>query len=126
MRYVPGSSDEHTNALESFQREQGVCRDYAHIGIALTRSLDIPARMVVGYLHGLIPMDLHAWFEAYVGGRWYTFDGTQGMPRGNRIIIGFGRDAADVALTANYGPPGDLRDEGHRRNGRPRRSVTVT
>jgi transglutaminase-like putative cysteine protease len=104
MRYTPGASDEHTDALQSFQQEKGVCRDYAHIGIALTRALEIPARMVVGYLHGLIPMDLHAWFEAYVGGRWYTFDGTQGMPRGNRIAIGFGRDAADVALTSNYGP----------------------
>jgi transglutaminase-like putative cysteine protease len=59
--------------------------------------------MVVGYLYQIEPMDLHAWFEAYIGGRWFTFDGTQNIPRGNRISIGYGRDAADVALTSNYG-----------------------
>jgi transglutaminase-like putative cysteine protease len=80
-----------------------VCRDYAHLGIALARSLNIPARMVVGYLYGLEPMDLHAWFEAFVGGRWFTFDGVQKQAHGNRIMIGYGRDAADVALTSNYG-----------------------
>jgi transglutaminase-like putative cysteine protease len=65
-------------------------------GIALCRALRIPARMVVGYLHLLDPMDLHAWFEAFLGGRWYTFDATQKQPRGNRIVIAYGRDAADV------------------------------
>ena len=60
--------------------------------------------MVVGYLHGLEPMDLHAWFEAYVGGRWYTFDATQAEPRGGRIVVAYGRDAADVAFISNYGP----------------------
>ena len=103
MRYVSGSSHASTSAIETSESHEGVCRDYAHLGIALTRSLNIPARMVVGYLQGLEPMDLHAWFEAFAGGRWYTFDGTQGQPRGNRITIGYGRDAADVALTSNYG-----------------------
>jgi transglutaminase-like putative cysteine protease len=103
MSYVSGSSDASTSAVDTANSRKGVCRDYAHLGIALTRSLNIPARMVVGYLHGLVPMDLHAWFEAFVGGRWFTFDGTQGQPRGNRITIGYGRDAADVALTSNYG-----------------------
>jgi transglutaminase-like putative cysteine protease len=60
--------------------------------------------MVVGYLYDLKPMDLHAWFEAYVGDRWYTFDATQAEPRGDRIIIAYGRDAADVALATQYGP----------------------
>jgi transglutaminase-like putative cysteine protease len=103
LSYVSGSSNASTSAVETEQSRKGVCRDYAHLGIALTRSLNIPARMVVGYLYQLEPMDLHAWFEAFVGGRWYTFDGTQKTPRGNRITIGYGRDAADVALTSNYG-----------------------
>ena len=103
LEYVRGSSDASTSAVDTAQSKTGVCRDYAHLGIALTRSLNIPARMVVGYLHGLEPMDLHAWFEAFVGGQWFTFDGTQHSPRGNRITIGYGRDAADVALTSNYG-----------------------
>jgi transglutaminase-like putative cysteine protease len=103
MKYVRGSSDARTSAVETAKAKTGVCRDYAHLGIALTRSLNIPARMVVGYLYRLEPMDLHAWFEAFVGGQWFTFDGTQGTPRGNRIAIGYGRDAADVALTSNYG-----------------------
>ena len=103
MKYVRGSSNASTSALETAKFKTGVCRDYAHVGIALTRSLNIPARMVVGFLHGLEPMDLHAWFEAFVGGRWFTFDGMLKQPRGNRITIGYGRDAADVALTSNYG-----------------------
>lgn len=63
----------------------------------------IPARMVSGYLYQLDPMDLHAWFEAFVGGRWYTFDATQNQPRGNRIILAYGRDAADIAQLSEYG-----------------------
>jgi len=103
MKYIRGASNARTSAVDTAEAKSGVCRDYAHLGIALTRSLNIPARMVVGYLYQLEPMDLHAWFEAYVGGRWYTFDGTQAEARGNRIMIGYGRDAADVALTSNYG-----------------------
>lgn len=104
MKYVVGSSNASTSALDTWNQKSGVCRDYAHLGIALSRSLNIPARMVVGYLYQLDPMDLHAWFEAYIGGQWFTFDGTQGSPRGNRIVVGYGRDAADVALTSSYGP----------------------
>jgi transglutaminase-like putative cysteine protease len=102
MKAVRGSSNASTSALDTAKSRTGVCRDYSHLGIALTRSLNIPARMVVGYLYQLDPMDLHAWFEAYVGGRWFTFDGMEKEPRGNRIMIGYGRDAADVALTSNY------------------------
>ncbi len=96
MQYVRGSSNASTSAVDTAKAKAGVCRDYAHLGIALTRSLNIPARMVVGYLYQLEPMDLHAWFEAYVGGQWFTFDGVQKQPCGNRITIGYGRDAADA------------------------------
>jgi transglutaminase-like putative cysteine protease len=104
VTYAYGTSDTSTSALETLAHRVGVCRDFAHLGMALCRSLNIPARMVVGYLHQLKPMDLHAWFEAYVGDRWYTFDATQPESRGNRITIAHGRDAADVALATQFGP----------------------
>ena len=75
----------------------------AHLGIACCRALSIPARMVVGYLENLQPMDMHAWFEAYVGGRWYTFDPTQSDMLGGRIAVAYGRDAADVAIYTQFG-----------------------
>jgi transglutaminase-like putative cysteine protease len=104
VQYRYGASDASTSALETADKRSGVCRDFAHLGMALCRSLSIPARMVVGYLYQLDPMDLHAWFEAFVGGRWYTFDATQEAPRGGRIVIAYGRDAADVALVTQFGP----------------------
>ncbi|MGB5455925.1 MAG: transglutaminase family protein, partial [Gammaproteobacteria bacterium] len=105
ISYLPGSSDLAVTAGEVNSRQYGVCRDLAHIAIALCRSLSIPARMVVGYLDGLEPMDLHAWFEAYVGGRWYTFDATQAELHGGYVAVGYGRDAADVAIYNQFGPP---------------------
>ncbi|MGG6294038.1 transglutaminase domain-containing protein [Leptolyngbya sp. AN02str] len=104
VRYEYGTSDASTSAADTAESQVGVCRDFTHLGIALCRSLNIPARMVVGYLYQLEPMDLHAWFEAFVGDRWYTFDATQPEPRGNRIAIAYGRDAADVALATQFGP----------------------
>lgn len=104
IHYEPGSSNIPVSAVEVNMRQRGVCRDLTHLGMALCRSLSIPARMVVGYLHGLDPMDLHAWFEAYVGGRWYTFDATQDELRGGYVTIGYGRDAADVAMYNQFGP----------------------
>ena len=103
LAYRYGVSSASTDALDTLEHGAGVCRDFAHVGIALCRSLQIPARMVVGYLHGLVPMDLHAWFEAFVGGRWYTFDATQVRPRGGRIVLAYGHDAADVAFISDYG-----------------------
>lgn len=103
IKYQYGVSNAATDALDTLNDGAGVCRDFAHIGITLCRSLRIPARMVVGYLYRLDPMDLHAWFEAFVGGRWYTFDATQDQPRGGRIVMAYGRDAADVAFISNYG-----------------------
>jgi transglutaminase-like putative cysteine protease len=104
IRYEPSNSDIHVSAIEVNARQWGVCRDLSHVGIALCRSLSIPARMVVGYLYGLQPMDLHAWFEAYVGGRWYSFDATQANTTGGYVAIGYGRDAADVAVYNQFGP----------------------
>jgi len=104
IQYRHGSSDASTDAADTLDRRSGVCRDFAHVGMSLCRALVIPARMVVGYLHRLEPMDLHAWFEAFVGGRWYTFDATQTRPRGGRVVLAYGRDAADVAFISNYAP----------------------
>lgn len=104
VRFNSASIYDHMSATDVNQRREGVCRDLAHLGIALCRGLCIPARMVVGYLHGLEPMDLHAWFEAYVGGRWYTFDATQDAPRGGRVTVAYGHDAANVAIFSQFGP----------------------
>lgn len=103
VTYCYGTSSSATSAAETAATQTGVCRDFAHLGIALCRSLNIPARMVVGYLHDLKPMDLHAWFEAFVGDQWYTIDPTQSEPKGNRIAIAYGRDAADVAFVTQFG-----------------------
>lgn len=104
IRFNPDSIHFQLSAVEVNQQQEGVCRELAHLGIALCRSLCIPARMAVGYLYGLKPMDFHAWFEAYVGGRWYTFDPTQSRPKGGRVTIAYGRDAADVAVFTQFGP----------------------
>jgi transglutaminase-like putative cysteine protease len=108
LQYAPGSGQDIISACEVNQKSLAVCRDMAHLGIACCRALSIPARMVVGYLEGLKPMDLHAWFEAYVGGRWYTFDPTCTSQQGGRIAIAYGRDAADVAIYTQFGNPVDL------------------
>jgi transglutaminase-like putative cysteine protease len=104
IAYEPGASNASTSAIDTMQARRGVCRDMAHLGIALTRALDIPARMVVGYAHGLEPMDLHAWFEAYIGEQWYTFDPKEPQTSAGRIVIAYGRDAADVAMVTQFGP----------------------
>ena len=103
IRYEYGHSNASTSAQDTSQSRIGVCRDFSHLGVALCRSMNIPARFVVGYLYELKPMDLHAWFEAYLGGRWYAFDATQTEPRGNRVVLAYGRDAADVALATQFG-----------------------
>ena len=104
IRDRPGSSYKPLSAVEINLQQSGVCRDLAHLGIALCRSLCIPARLVVGYLYDLRPMELHAWFEAYVAGCWYTFDATQASKRGGYVALGYGRDAADVAVYNQFGP----------------------
>ncbi len=104
ITYKYGVSTGSTSAADTLRDRAGVCRDFSHVGLSLCRALRIPARMVVGYLYQLDPMDLHAWFEAFIDGRWFTFDATQKEPRGGRVAIAYGRDAADVALITNFGP----------------------
>lgn len=103
--YSPGTSAYPLSAVEVNLQGNGVCRDLAHLGIALCRSISIPSRLVVGFLYGLEPMDMHAWFEVYVGGQWRTFDPTDNAPRARRIAVAYGRDAADVAIYHQFGPP---------------------
>jgi transglutaminase-like putative cysteine protease len=103
IEYRYGVSTASTSAADTIRDGAGVCRDFSHIGLSLCRAIHVPARMVVGYLYRLDPMDLHAWFEAFIDGRWYTFDATQEEPRGGRIAIAYGRDAADVALITEFG-----------------------
>jgi transglutaminase-like putative cysteine protease len=103
VAYRYGVSEASSCALDTLECLAGVCRDFAHVGIALSRSLTMPARIVVGYLHELDPMDMHAWYEVFLGGRWYAFDATQAEPRGGRVVVAHGRDAADVAFLSDYG-----------------------
>jgi len=97
-------------AWEALHEGKGVCRDYAHLAIAFCRCMNIPARYCTGYLGDIgiprssAPMDFAAWFEAYIGGRWYTFDARNNMPRIGRVLIGRGRDATDVAISNTFGP----------------------
>jgi transglutaminase-like putative cysteine protease len=105
LRYLPESDPMPVSAAETLARGEGVCRDFAHLAIALCRSLSIPARIVVGYLQDLKPMDLHAWFEAFVGDRWYAFDPTRPQDNKARVILARGRDAADVPVFNLFGPP---------------------
>jgi transglutaminase-like putative cysteine protease len=98
------------SASEAYQEQRGVCRDYAHLAIAFCRALNIPARYCTGYLGdvGMAPPyppgDFAAWFEAYLGGQWHTFDPRNLVPRIGRVLIARGRDAADVAITTTFGP----------------------
>lgn len=97
-------------AVEAYQEGVGVCRDYAHLAIALCRALNIPARYCTGYLSDvgdappLPPGDFAAWFEAYLDGGWHVFDPRNNCPRIGRILIARGRDAADVAMVTTFGP----------------------
>jgi transglutaminase-like putative cysteine protease len=97
-------------AWEAFNECTGVCRDYAHLAVAFCRCLNIPARYCTGYLGdmGTLPPygvgDFAAWFEAYLGGSWYTFDARNNVPRIGRVLVARGRDASDVAIATTFGP----------------------
>jgi transglutaminase-like putative cysteine protease len=103
LKYEYGRSSSSTSAYDVSINRHGVCRDFTHLCLALCRAINIPARMVVGYLYDLKPMDLHAWFEAFVGDKWYAFDATQEHPKGGRVVIAYGRDANDVAFASQFG-----------------------
>ncbi|WP_165068461.1 transglutaminase-like domain-containing protein [Marisediminicola senii] len=102
LRYVPGSSQVTDGAANTLLARRGVCRDYAHLVIALLRALDIPARMAAVYAPGLSPMDFHAVCEAYVEGEWHVVDATALAPRQSLLRISTGRDAADIAFLTNH------------------------
>ncbi|KPQ31583.1 MAG: transglutaminase-like domain-containing protein [Phormidium sp.] len=104
VTYLSGSTDTQTSAFGTATERVGVCRDFAHLGIAFCRALNIPARFVTGYAYGLQPPDFHAYFEAYLGHAWYLFDPTRLVPRTGLIRIGTGRDAADVSFATLFGP----------------------
>lgn len=96
-------------ALDVYTERVGVCRDFQHLAITFCRALNIPARYTTGYLSDIgvpppySPMDFSAWFEAYLAGRWWTFDARHNRPRIGRILMATGRDAADVAITTSFG-----------------------
>jgi transglutaminase-like putative cysteine protease len=96
-------------AFDAYLERQGVCRDFQHLAITLCRCMHIPARYATGYLGDIgvpvcpSPMDFSAWFEVYLGGRWWTFDARHNQPRIGRVLIATGRDAADVAITTSFG-----------------------
>jgi transglutaminase-like putative cysteine protease len=104
-----GSSSPEYSALSILDRRVGVCRDFTHLAIALCRAVNIPARYVFGYLPDIgVPdlgaeMDFCAWMEVFLGGRWFTFDPRNNQPRIGRVVIGRGRDAADVAMVTSFG-----------------------
>jgi transglutaminase-like putative cysteine protease len=102
--YLPGSTSSNTSAFNTVSERAGVCRDFAHLGIAFCRALSIPARFVSGYAVGLNPPDFHAAFEAYLGDRWYLFDATRLVSLDQFVRVGTGHDAADVSFATIFGP----------------------
>jgi len=111
VRYDDSESTPLTTSLDVWERRAGVCRDFTQMAVTFCRSLNIPARYVFGYLPDIgvpppdTPMDFCAWFEAYLGDRWWTFDPRNNQRRSGRVVIGRGRDAVDVAMVTTYGSP---------------------
>ena len=109
-RIVANGIDERSNthifpcsAIDTVTERAGVCRDFAHLGIAFCRALNIPARFATGYAHQLVPQDFHAYFEGFLGGRWYAFDATRLAPQTGLIRIGSGPDAAQASFATIFG-----------------------
>ncbi|TXM92406.1 transglutaminase family protein [Methylobacterium sp. WL30] len=109
LRFDYQLADNTRTAHDGYVQRVGVCRDFAHLAIALCRCMNIPARYATGYLGDIgvpkdpAPMDFSAWFEIYLGDRWYTFDARHNTPRIARIVMARGRDATDCALTTSFG-----------------------
>ena len=110
LAYVPGSTGPTDGAVDAMLKRAGVCRDFAHLVIALLRALDIPARLAAVYAPGLHPMDFHAVAEAAVGDSWRVVDATLLAPRSSLVRIATGRDSADTAFLSTYGGQADLLD----------------
>lgn len=108
LAYVPGASQPTDGAVSTLLDRRGVCRDYAHLAIALLRGLDVPARLVSVYAPGLSPMDFHAVAEAYVEGAWHVVDATRLAPRQSLLRIATGQDASETAFLTNSGGLLDL------------------
>ena len=103
VQYLSGSTNSQTSAYDTVTELAGVCRDFAHLGIALCRALTIPARYFTGYAYKLYPQDFHACFEAYLGNEWILFDATKLVPLNGLVKIATGRDAADSAVASLFG-----------------------
>lgn len=103
VQYLSGSTNSSTSAYDTVTELSGVCRDFAHLGIALCRALTIPARYFTGYAYKLEPQDFHACFEAYIGNEWVLFDATKLVPLNGIVKIATGRDAADSSVANLFG-----------------------
>ena len=110
IQFGYGHASPTKTAYDACTEQKGVCRDFMHLSITLLRCLNIPARYATGYLGDIgvpaapFPMDFSAWFEVYLGGKWWTFDARHNKPRIGRVLMARGRDAVDVALTTSFGP----------------------
>jgi transglutaminase-like putative cysteine protease len=103
VEYKTGVTNSSTSACDTLLDRVGVCKDFAHLGIALCRALDIPARYFTGYAYNLNPPDFHACFEAYIGGRWLFFDPTKLAVANGLVKIANGKDASEVAVASYFG-----------------------
>lgn len=110
LRFDYGLARSTRTAMDAFNEQVGVCRDFNHLAVTLCRCLNIPARYCNGYLGDIgvppdpAPMDFNAWFEAYIGDAWYTFDARHNCPRIGRILVARGRDAMDIPMVHSFGP----------------------
>ncbi|MEO6719390.1 MAG: transglutaminase family protein [Ferruginibacter sp.] len=103
IEYLSGTTNSGTSAYDTLTQREGVCKDFAHLGIALCRALDIPARYFTGYACDLVPPDFHACFEAYIGGQWMFFDATKLVPVNGLVKIANSKDAAEAAVASYFG-----------------------
>ncbi|MFD6317419.1 transglutaminase-like domain-containing protein [Methylorubrum thiocyanatum] len=119
IRFDYQLADSTRSAFDGYHQQVGVCRDFAHLAIAFCRCMNIPARYCTGYLGDIgvppvpDPMDFSAWFEVYLGGRWYTFDARHNTPRIGRIVMARGRDATDCAISTSFGAARLIRFDVH-------------